>query len=49
MTTELATVPQLQDSLELSGPDCEGAQAVASGLRDAKADNTRLAYAWRHF
>ena len=51
MTTELAAVPQLQDSLELSGPDLEAAEAVASGLRDAKADNTRQASAsaWRSF
>ena len=40
MTADLATVPQLHDFLELSGTDCEAAQAVASGLRDAKAENT---------
>ena len=51
MTTELAAVPQLPGSLELSGFDREAAQAVASGLRDAKAVNTRRACAssWRRF
>ena len=51
MTADLATVPQLHDFLELSGPDCEAAQAVASGLRDIKAENTRRSYAsaWRRF
>ena len=44
-----ATVPQLHDFLELSGPDCEAAQAVASGLRDIKAENTRRSSAWRRF
>ena len=51
MTADLATVPQLHDFLELSGTDCEAAQAVASGLRDTKAENTtRRSYAsawWR--
>ena len=51
MPTELAAVQQLPGSLELSGSDREAAQAVASGLRDAKAENTRRAYAsaWRQF
>ena len=46
MTTDLALVP-----LELSGRDREAAQAVADGIRDAKADNTRRsdASAWRRF
>ena len=50
MTADLATVPQLHDFLKLSGTDCEAAQAVASGLRDPKAENTRRSYAsawWR--
>ena len=42
MTTELAAAPQLPGPLELSGPDREAARAVASGLRDAKADNPTL-------
>ena len=48
MTIDQATVSQLHNSLELSHPDREAAQAVASGLRHAKADNTRRAYisAW---
>ena len=51
MTTDLATVPDLRESLELSGRDREAAEAVASGLRDAKAENTRRSYAsaWRRF
>ena len=51
MTTGLAPVQQLHDSLEPSGPDREAAEAVASALRDAKADNTRRASAsaWRQF
>ena len=51
MTTYLATDPQIHDSLDLGSSDYEAAQAVASGLRDAKADNTRRAYAssWRRF
>ena len=51
MTTDLATVPELRESLELSGRDREAAEAVASGLRDAKAENTRRSYAsaWRRF
>ena len=51
MTTDLATVPELRESLELSGRNREAAEAVASGLRDAKAENTRRSYAsaWRRF
>ena len=51
MTTDLAAVGQLHNAPELSDPDREAAQAVASGLRDAKAKNTRRAYAsaWRGF
>ena len=51
MTADLATVPKLRDSLELSGRDRKAAEAVASGLRDAKAENTRRSYAsaWRRF
>ena len=51
MTIDQATVSQLHNSLELSQHDREAAQAVASGLRDAKADNTRRAYAsaWQRF
>ena len=56
MTTELATIPQLHDTLYMSDRymsdrDREAAQAVASRLRDAKAQNTRRAYAsaWRQF
>ena len=41
MTTDLATVQQLHNPLELSERDREAAEAVASGLRDAKAANTR--------
>ena len=49
--TTLATVPELRESFELSGSDREAAEAVASGLRGAEADNTRRAYdsAWRRF
>ena len=51
MTTDLGTVPEIREFLELSGRDREAAEAVASGLRDAKADNTRRASAsaWRRF
>ena len=51
MTTDLATVPKLRESLDLSGRDREAAEAVASGIRDAKAENTRRSYAsaWRRF
>ena len=42
---------QLRESLVLSTRDEEAAQAVAAGLRDAKAANTRRVYtsAWREF
>ena len=49
MTTELVTAPQMPGSLELVERDREAARAVASGLRDAKAQNTHQAYAWRNF
>ena len=51
MTTELGTIPQLPYTLDISDQDREATQAVASGLRDAKAGNTRraYAYAWRQF
>ena len=46
----LATIGQLRESLVLSARD-EEAQAVAAGLRDAKAANTRRVYAsaWHEF
>ena len=40
----LATTAQLQEDLEISTGDHDAAQAVAAGLRDAKAANTRRAY-----
>ena len=40
----LATTAQPQEDLELSTSDHDAAQAVAAGLRDAKAANTRRAY-----
>ena len=51
MTTDLAAVGQLHNPSELQQRDREAAQAVAAGLRDAKAENTRRAYAsaWRGF
>ena len=51
MSTKLATAVQLHHSLELSGSDREAAQAVAAGIRDAKADSTRRTYAsaWQQF
>ena len=47
----LATIGQLRESLVLSARDEEAAQAVAAGLRDAKAANTRRVYAsaWHEF
>ena len=47
----LVTIPQLQECLELLTSDRDAAQAVAAGLRDAKAPNTRRAYqtAWKLF
>ena len=46
-----AAIGQLRESLVLSARDREAAQAVAAGLRDAKAANTRRAYeaAWQRF
>ena len=51
MTSDLVTIRQIHNPLELTERDHEAAQAVASGLRDAKADNTRRAYAsaWMRF
>ena len=51
MTTDLPMVPHLPGPLELAERDREAAEAVASGLRDAKAASTRRAYAsaWRQF
>ena len=47
----LATTVHLQKGLEVSTSDRDAAQAVAAGLRDAKAPNTRRAYAsaWHMF
>ena len=47
----LATIDQLRGSLVLSAHDEEAAQAVAAGLRDAKAANTRRVYTspWHEF
>ena len=47
----LATIGQLRESLVLSARDEEAAQAVAAGLRNATAANTRRVYvvAWRRF
>ena len=51
MTTDLATIQQLRNATELTEPDHDAAQAVAFGLRDAKAENTRRAYgrSWAAF
>ena len=51
MNTDPATVPEFRESLELSGRDREAAQAVADGIRDAKAGTTRRVYgsAWQQF
>ena len=43
MTTDLPVVRQLRNTLDLPERDCGAAEAVAAGLRDAKADNTRRA------
>ena len=45
MTTGLAAIRELRNTLVPREFDGEAAEAVASGLRDAKADNTRRAYA----
>ena len=47
----LATTHPPRHGLELSEQDQDAAQAVAAGLRDAKAANTRRAYAsaWKLF
>ena len=46
-----ATMARLEQDLEVSTSDRDAAQAVADGLRDAKAANTRRAYksAWHMF
>ena len=51
MATDLATDRLHLGTLELAERDREAAQAVASGFRDAKAENTRRVYcsAWRQF
>ena len=52
MTTDLAVVQQLHNTLDLPERDRGAAEAVAvAGLRDAKAHSTRRAYssAWRQF
>ncbi len=51
MTTDLAVVQQLHNTLDLPERDRGAAGAGAAGLRDAKAGNTRRAYApaWRQF
>ena len=50
MTSDPVPVQHL-GHLELAERHRDAAQAVAAGLRDAKADNTRRAYvsAWRRF
>ena len=50
MTTDLAVVQQLHITPDLPERDRGAAEAVAAGLRDAEAGNTRRAYssAWRH-
>ena len=47
----LASTAHLQEDLELSDRDHDAEQAVATGLRDAKAANTRRVYgsAWHEF
>ena len=51
MTTDLAAGQRLPGTLELAERDREAAEAVASGLKDAKAENTLRAYgsAWQQF
>ena len=47
----LATIGPLEQDLEMPDLDRDAAQAVAAGLRDAKAANTRRVYAsaWHEF
>ena len=47
----LTTTDAIEQDLDLSNSDQGAAQAVAAGLRDAKAANTRRAYAsaWHTF
>ncbi len=51
MAIGLATIQQLHNTPDPPEFDREAAEAVASGIRDAKADNTRRAYAsaWQRF
>ena len=51
MITDLATIQQLHNTPDLSEFDRDAAEAVSSGIWDAKADNTRRAYAsaWHSF
>ena len=51
MTTGRAVVQQFQNTPDLPERDRGAAEAVAAGLRDAKAENTRRAYssAWQQF
>ena len=51
MTTDLATGHRPHDIRGLAERDRDAAEAVATGLQDAKADNTRRVYAsaWRRF
>ena len=45
MSTNPLSVQQLRNPPEVQERDRGAAEAVASGLRDAKADNTRRTYA----
>ena len=51
MTTYLTTAAEIHHSLEPSEHDRDAAQAVAAGIRDAKAASTRRTYAsaWKQF
>ena len=51
MNTSLTTAAELHKSPELSDRDRQAAQAVATGIRDAKAESTRRTYAsaWEQF
>ena len=51
MISDLVTIRQIHNPLELTERDREAAQAVASGLRNAKAATTRRVYgsAWQQF